>query len=119
MTKKGNKENDTIDILYTIIAIRPYNRMKDHLEIWLSPVDPLLGEKEQPTIEHEITFPGGPNPEHFIKTMVSQMKEEFESEERGNDRDICLVLPQQIFKEKNWRYGATINAKFEQVDEIQ
>jgi len=113
------KKNDTIDILYTIIAIRPYERMKEHLEIWLTPVDPLLGEKEQPVIAHEISFPAGPDPEQFIKTMVSQMKEEFESEGRGNDRDICLVMPQDIFKQKNWRYGATINAKFEQVEDAK
>jgi len=117
MTKQ--KKNDTIDILYTIIAIRPYERMKEHLEVWLTPVDPLLGEKEQPNMVQEITVPGAPDPEQVMKMVFSQMKEEFEGSQNTSDRDICLVMPQQIFKEKNWRYGATVNAKFEQVEDVQ
>lgn len=117
MNKKTQKKNTKIDVLYTIIAIRPYDGLKGHIEIWLEPVDPLLGEKEgEGKQHHNILFNGAPDPEQFIQQMVTEIKTELEGDKEEQQRDICLVIPRELFHSKQWHYGATINGQFELVE---
>lgn len=105
------KKDSCIEIRYRIIAIKPYKRMNGHLEVFLEPVDPLLGDVEKPETEsHEFTFSGPPDPEKVIKMLVGELKGQ--AEEKRNDRGICLVIPQSLFDEKGWRYGAIIKGIF-------
>jgi len=122
MIDKKEKE-DKMQILYTIKGIQPYDSLKNYVAILLSPVDKIHDymkeENPKPKINMGVIGPEGPIPpevqeqmQEFVQNMMGMKKRD-----HNKDRNIVLIEPEIVFQKRGWRYGDTITATFEKLDE--
>lgn len=63
--------------------------------------------------------PDGPVPQEIIDQMQDMFQQMTGMKKRDNnkDRDIVLIESEMVFQKRGWRYGDTITATFEKLEE--
>ena len=110
-----------MQILYTIKGIQPYDPIEGYVAILLSPVDNIQhqGMKTKPRINMGMVGPGGPVPQEVLDQLQDMVQSMTGSKRRSpeKDREIILIESEILFQKRGWRYGDTITATFDKLDD--
>jgi hypothetical protein len=110
-----------MQILYTIKGIQPYDVLKEHVAILLVPIDKIGVALEQKTRSIQIgKFGAGMGDAPPMPPELINMLEKMAGIRKGDaerDRQIVLIEEEALFQKRGWRYGDTITATFDKLDE--
>jgi hypothetical protein len=109
-----------MSILYTIKGIQPYSPINGFVAILLSPVDKIPDSKvKKPNINMGIVGQEGPIPNDVMEQMqeIFQQMTGMGKRDNNKDREIILIESEMVFQKRGWRYGDTITATFEKIED--